>query len=396
MKADFDRFIEVDFIQKSKHRENAFGDVFMSQRLPDEDRLVCVLADGLGSGIKANVLATLTATMAMKYITSDIDIVRASEIIMATLPVCSKRKIGYSTFTIVDVESSGQVRVIEYENPSFVLAGNDGERMINRTFRKIKTDTTGEREILYSSFTARQNDRLVVFSDGVSQSGIGTEELPLGWGGASVERFIQEQCDKNDLLSARSLARQVVNRALENDKRKPKDDITCGVINFRRPRKMLVVTGPPYSERNDSLMAHKVKAFDGKKVICGGTTASIIARELETTIEFDLLDRGFDVPPASKMSGFELVTEGTLTLTKVMDLLETGVDVDEVVPDAATELVKLFLDSDIIQFMVGTKINAAHQDPNLPAELDIRRNLIKKIVRLLNEKYLKEAEFGLI
>ena len=114
-------FVEVDFSQENKAGQAAAGDVFLSQRDKDDDRIVCILADGLGSGIKANVLATLTATMAMKYVTSDIDPQKAAEIIMATLPVCSTRKIGYSTFTIIDILPDRQVKIIEYDNPPYML-----------------------------------------------------------------------------------------------------------------------------------------------------------------------------------------------------------------------------------------------------------------------------------
>lgn len=389
-------FVEVDFVQKSKYGQSVYGDVFASKRLADEDRIVCVLADGLGSGIKANVLATLTSTMAMKYVSSEMDLREASEIIMATLPVCSKRQIGYSTFTIVDIRPDGQVKIIEYDNPSYTLLRGYRQDAVEKKIFKIETATTGVRELAYSSFKAGEHDRLVIYSDGVSQSGMGTSNMPLGWTQEAAGDFVEGVCRKNINISARDLAKEVVEKAWKNDDHKAKDDITCAVINFRRPRKLLVVTGPPYNEKNDSWLAGIVKDFQGKKVIAGGTTATIIARELNREVEIDLSGSCLEVPPMSRMNGVDLITEGTLTLSKTMELLEKGVEIETLDDNAATRLIKLFLDSDMIEFVVGTKINEAHQDPNLPAELDIRRNMIKKMVRILNEKYIKEAKLSLI
>ncbi len=389
-------FVEVDFSQENKAGQAAAGDVFLSQRDKDDDRIVCILADGLGSGIKANVLATLTATMAMKYVTSDIDPQKAAEIIMATLPVCSTRKIGYSTFTIIDILPDREVKIIEYDNPPYMLISGGRQVEVAKERFTIKTATTGERELFCSTFTAGQNDRIVFFSDGVTQSGMGTELMPLGWMNTGAAAFVEDYCRKDPEVSARTLSRKVIERALKNDGLKAKDDISCAVVSFRNPRKTLVVTGPPFDKKNDEVLARKFEEYDGRKVICGGTTANIIARQTGRQVELDLSRLWPDIPPMSKMSGAELVTEGTLTLSKSLELLKSGKDPDKLPLDPSVLLVKLFMDSDIIRFIVGTKINEAHQDPSLPEALDIRRNLLKSMVRVLNEKYLKQAKMELL
>lgn len=389
-------FVEVDFSQESKASQASPGDVFLSQRDSDDGRIVCVLADGLGSGIKANVLATLTATMAMKYVTSDIEPQKAAEIIMATLPVCSIRKIGYSTFTIIDILPQRQIKIIEHDNPAYILLRGGEVVNIEKKRFMIQTATVGEREILCSDFTAEENDRIIVFSDGVSQSGMGTDVMPLGWMHTGAADFVARCCKNAPLISARQLSKKVVDRAIKNDGLKAKDDISCAVISFRNPRKTLVVTGPPFDKKNDEVLARKFEEYEGKKVICGGTTAGIIARLTKRDIQLDLSKLWPDIPPMSKMSGAELVTEGTLTLSKALELLKSGKDPDRLPADPAVMLVKLLLDSDIIHFIVGTKINEAHQDPSLPEALDIRRNLLKSMVQVLNEKYLKQAKMELL
>ncbi|MHC4551864.1 MAG: SpoIIE family protein phosphatase [Planctomycetota bacterium] len=389
-------FIEVDFARQSKSGQGAPGDVFISNRLADEGRIICVLADGLGSGIKANVLATLTATMAMKYICSEMDIRRAAEVIMETLPVCSQRKIGYSTFTIVDIRSDGTIRVVEHDNPPYVLLQGDEPTAIKKTKFEINTANLGRRELLYSCFEAQKGFRLVVYSDGISQSGMGSRQMPLGWTNEKAVDFLTERVHRTPDISARQLSKEAVSKALSNDRYAAKDDISCAVINFRKPRKLLVLTGPPIDPARDKMLAERIANYEGRTAICGGTTANIVARELGRSVQVDLSRFDPVVPPVSIIEGVDLVTEGTLTMSKAADILEKGDDPEQLRSNAAVKLVDAFLQSDIIEFVVGTKINQAHQDPNLPVGLDIRQNLLRRITGLLNSKYMKEARLAFV
>ena len=389
-------FIEVAHYQVCKYKQGAPGDIFLSQKNPADGRVITTLSDGLGSGIKACVLGTLTATMATRFVAFDIPVKRAAEIIMNTLPVCQNRGISYATFTLVDIEPNSTVRIVEYDNPPYVLVREQTiieplkdistfERRDKSTAPKIET------QLHYSQYAARPGDRLVFFSDGVTQAGMGSIEYPFGWGITNVQDFILQKILFNPQISARELARLVVYEALKLDENKAKDDITCGVIYSRKPRDLLVLTGPPMHKDNDINIAHIFSLFDGKKVICGGTTANIISRELNRQIRVQLKNPDLQVPPFSEMDGADLVTEGIITLGKVSEMLEKGYQSVYTHENAATKLVELFLDSDRIQFIVGTKINEAHQDPNMPVELEIRRNVIKKIASMLEEKYLKEV-----
>ncbi len=388
-------FIEVGHYQQCKYGYRTPGDIFVSHR-GEDGHIVCVLADGLGSGVKAGVLATLTATMAMKFVSSNVDIKKAAEIITSTLPVCSVRKIGYSTFTIADIRTDGVVNMIEYDNPPFVLV--NGNRCVELQKTEIVFDSKAElsRKLYFSSFKAQERERLVLVSDGVTQAGMGRSDTPLGWGDTGLRELVEKACAENTDISARQLSRMVVDRAVKCDTDHPHDDTTCAVINFRRPRKTIVMTGPPYQQEVDGHMAQMLDKYKGRKIICGGTTANIVARELGRQIEVDLSLMSDDVPPASRISGVDLVTEGTITLNKVLKLLEDDKFTEKRKEDAADCLAKYLLESDIIEFIVGTRINNAHQNPNLPVELDIRRNLIKQLVNVLKDKYLKLASYKLI
>lgn len=380
-------FIEIGTHQEHKSTENCFGDAVLSKKLPEEQRIISVLSDGLGSGVKANILSSMTTRMAMKFIESDLDLLRSAEVMMQALPVCQIRKISYATFTIVDAMLEGKTRIYEMDNPQcFIIRDN---QQYHSAHHEISSQNWKDRIINVYQFIAKEEDRIVIMSDGVTQAGLGNPKYPLGWQRDGVWKFIENQIRRHPHISARDLATAIVQEALNKEpNEKAGDDISCTVIYFRKPRKLLLLSGPPFDEEKDREVAEMIDYYDGKTAICGGTTANIIERELCLKCEMDKTTFDPDIPMASKMQGIDLVTEGILTLTDVYRMLKEGIDKDK--DNAATRLTTLLLDSDKIDFVIGTKINEAHQDPNLPMELDIRRNIVKKIFRLLQSKYLKE------
>jgi serine phosphatase RsbU (regulator of sigma subunit) len=266
---------------------HAEGDVFLSQKNPSDGRVITALSDGLGSGIKAGVLATLTATMATRFIAANIPIKRAAEIIMNTLPVCKERGISYATFTLVDIEPSAAVRIMEYDNPPYILVRQNTvvepiKEMTELIRKNKKTAPRRESILQYSRYDAKPGDRLIFFSDGVTQSGMGSSVFPFGWGFENVQTFVLECITTNPNISARELAKKVVQQASSFDGYNPKDDITCGVIYFRNPRDMLVVSGPPVLKENDKVLASLFDTFDGRKIVCGGTTLIIVLSTIIT------------------------------------------------------------------------------------------------------------------
>lgn len=388
-------FIEVDRCQICKYKQKSAGDVFFSEKKQSDGRIITTLSDGLGSGIKANVLATLTSTMATKFVSHDIPISRAAEIIMNTLPVDSAKGISYATFTTIAIEPGGLVRIMEYDNPPYLLVRDDTivEPLKDSNVFERKNKKTGPKktpEVYYSTWQARSGDRLIFFSDGVSQAGMGSKCYPFGWGVENAHTYTLNAIKNNPEVSARELAALVVKKASSFDNFKPKDDISCGVVYFRNPRDTLVLTGPPMHEENDRELLHIFNAFKGKKIISGGTTANIMARELKRHITVDMEHFDSDVPPFSKMEGVDLITEGIITLGAVADMLEQGKTAVFDTDNAATRMIEILMNSDRIHFVVGTKINEAHQDPNMPESLEIRRNIVKRIMELLRIKYLKE------
>ena len=365
-------FTDIDCNQIKKYNQNAFGDYFVSKRYPDEERLVAVLSDGLGSGIKANILSCMTATMLLKFVEGDqIPIKDAAEIVMNSLPVCQVRKISYSTFSIIDINDEGHAKIVEEGNPDFIWIKN-GEVMTPE--HDLIPSTTHKNRCMKSyKINLELGDRLIFCSDGITQCGLGNETLKLGLRRDGLIKIVLSKLEENPDISSSELSQYIVRQAKNIEKdRNPKDDMSAVVLYCREPRKSLVFTGPPFLQNKDPEYVQMFKDFNGKKAICGGTTANLVSRELNIPITMDKTISIGKLPSCSYMEGVDLVTEGILTLTQTLEYLESGSwDID----NAAGKLVEFLLDSDCIYFMVGAKLNQAHYNPSLPIEIEIRKNL---------------------
>ena len=388
---DTDFFIEVHCQQRNHDGERICGDVFLKKRIKEENRTIVVLSDGMGHGVKANLLAILTATMALNFTEEHKDVEIIADTIMNTLPVCSERQISYSTFTIIDIEHGGETRILEYDNPKSSLLRGKYPMPVQWERIVMETAKNKGKVLRTTRFYPQKGDRIVFYTDGVAQSGLGIDKYPCGWGEDSVDLYIRELVENDLQISAATLSSKIVTRAHKNDHYTSKDDTSTAAIYFRDPRKCLVCTGPPYEKHNDVKLGEKVKSFVGYKIVSGATTADIVARETEAEITDSFVFDDPDLPPISFMEGIDLVTEGILTLSKVSDILRDYSNDSRLGKGPADQIVRMFLESDEIYFIIGTRINIAHQDPNLPVELEIRRTVIKRIARRLEDKFLKEV-----
>ncbi len=388
MKQDASLFLEVEYSQRLKHGQDICGDVFESRKFEGGARVIAALSDGLGSGVKAGILATMTAAMALKFAASEMDFLHSAEVMMDALPICQVRKISYATFSIVDCRANGSAQIIEMDNPPFLFLRNGEARPLE--CREMVSPKWQDRALRFAQAEIQPGDRLVLVSDAVTQAGLGAPDYPLGWRDSGLREFALAQVAEDPEVSARDLAERIVREALRKEPRKhANDDITCGVIYFRRPRKLIVLTGPPFDKKRDAEYARMLDVFDGRRVICGGTTTTIVSRELGLPVRLNLNSMSSDLPPMSVMDGVDLITEGILTLTHAARLIEERGPITR--DDPASKLARLLIESDMIQFVVGSRINEAHQDPKLPLDLEIRRNIVRRVTDALETRYLKET-----
>ena len=387
-------FIDIAYNSLKKYGEELCGDkveVFKS-----DDRVIIVMADGLGSGVKANILATLTSKIAITMLKAGESLEEVIETLIATLPVCQVRKIAYSTFSIIEFDEDLHCRIVESDNPPFVFLRN-GESIKTEKTRMIICDKSVE----ISNIQLQQNDMLYVFSDGVVHAGIG-KCLNLGWTHDKVEGFIKENSNESN---AAKLSANLLNACKDLYVGAPGDDTTVISLKVREPVNLLVFTGPPINPQLDAPFVKMFMKSRGRKVVCGGTVANIISRELQRPIEttLDYIDK--DIPPVGKIDGVDLVTEGVITLNRVVKLIEMWKQDSTLVnlqnKDAATCVFKMLMeDCTNIDIWVGKAVNEAHQVFNFPSELSLKINVVKRLENALRSigkvvqiRYISEINY---
>jgi len=384
-------FIKVAKSSLIKNGEHAAGDCILIKRYKDADKIIAVLSDGLGSGIKANILSNMTAKMLIGFANNNADLVKSCEIVMDSLPVCKIRGISYSTFSVVIADNMGNVKIIEEGNPDFIRI-RKGE-IKPATPEIIDSKTHKDRHLKVYNLSLEIDDILIFVSDGVTQAGLGSKNLKDGVTRDGLIKIALNHI-KNENFTPQTLADTITTTAkmLSVDS-KPHDDISALVLKAQEPLSAVLFTGPPYDEEQDASWADTFEKYDGKKAVSGGTTAKILSRELKKELVISNENRG-SLPAESFMDGADLVVEGILTLTRCLEYLEN--ESYETKKDAAEELSKFFLEADNIDIIVGAKVNTAHYDPNLPVEIELRKDVVKKIAKVLSEKYFKKVSIQYI
>ena len=374
--------IDVAWKSLNKKGEELCGDKVVTVRTADST--IAVLADGLGSGVKANILATLTSTICATMVREGASVADVVSTIVNTLPVCSVRKVAYATFSILEIKDSGEGYLAEFDNP-FCIYIRDGQRM---EFKCEYNEYSGK-GVYETRFQALPGDVITIVSDGVIYAGVG-ESLNFGWTWEHVVKWLLNATALD--MSAPRLAAALSDTVNDLYMKKPGDDSTVLVAEVTPHRVVNMLAGPPKEKAGDERMVRDYMRSQGKKVICGGTSANIVARVLNRKIRTSLTYSDPSIPPIGFIEGVDLVTEGVLTLTRTLDILQEYCEkdadsyyfhrIDE--ENGAAMLARLLLeDCTHLKLFIGTAINPAHQNPNLPADLSIKLKLIDRLAELM-------------
>ena len=374
--------IDVAWKSLNKKGEELCGDKVVTVRTADST--IAVLADGLGSGVKANILATLTSTICATMGREGASVADVVSTIVNTLPVCSVRKVAYATFSILEIKDSGEGYLAEFDNP-FCIYIRDGQRM---EFKCEYNEYSGK-GVYETRFQALPGDVITIVSDGVIYAGVG-ESLNFGWTWEHVVKWLLNATALD--MSAPRLAAALSDTVNDLYMKKPGDDSTVLVAEVTPHRVVNMLAGPPKEKADDERMVRDYMRSQGKKVICGGTSANIVARVLNRKIRTSLTYSDPSIPPIGFIEGVDLVTEGVLTLTRTLDILQEYCEkdadsyyfhrIDE--ENGAAMLARLLLeDCTHLKLFIGTAINPAHQNPNLPADLSIKLKLIDRLAELM-------------
>ncbi len=372
--------VSIDAAYKSlnKHHEELCGDKV--EILKTEDSDIMILADGMGSGVKANILATLTSKILGTMILNGAGIDECVETIAKTLPVCQVRQVAYSTFSILQIFHNGEAYLVEFDNPSCVFIREGGLFTVPYFERTIENKTIREYR-----FQVQFNDCFVLMSDGVIHAGVG-KILNFGWTWNSMAEYALKATSAT--LSAVRLAAILTQACDDLYMQVPGDDTTVAVARVINTKTVNLFTGPPSSTEEDAVLMRDFMKEPSRKIICGGTTANIAARVLDKPIQTSLHYSDPALPPTAQIPGIDLVTEGVLTLSRALSIMKRFTDnsIDEAFFDeldkdnGGSRIAKLIIeDCTVLNLFVGKTINEAHQSTGLPFDLSIRMNLVEQI-----------------
>jgi hypothetical protein len=371
-----DLCVDVGYKSINKFGEQLCGDMVQIAR--DGDTTILVLADGLGSGVKANILSTLTSTIISTMIAAQMSIEECVSTIMETLPICSVRGVAYSTFTIIKITNNTYAEIIQYDNPQVILL-RGGKSFDYET----ETRVIAGKQILESKIELEQDDAFIAMSDGTIFAGVG-ETLNYGWQRENIVEYAEANYDVK--MSAAAISAMIVDACNDLYNHKPGDDTTAATVRVRKRSVVNLMFGPPRNPEDGNKMLSLFFAKQGKHIVSGGTTSTITAeflgKKMETSIDY--LDP--DVPPTAKIEGVDLVTEGVLTINKVLEYAKDYIGENKLFSDwhtkkdGASKIAKmLFDDATDINFYVGRAVNPAHQNPNLPIGFNIKMQLVEEL-----------------
>lgn len=372
--------VSVDICWKSfnKNREELCGDKV--EVLKTDDSSIIILADGMGSGVKANILATLTSKILGTMFREGAEIDACVETIARTLPICKEREVAYATFSILQIFRDGEAYLVEYDNPKCVFIRN--KEIINYPYKERVIEGKKIREY---RFHVELNDCFVLMSDGAIWAGE-EETMNYNWEWDDMAAYTLK-CT-NETLSAARLAAMLSQVCYDLYGEKPGDDTTVAVTRVIRRQVVNIFTGPPSRKEDDERVVHDFMKQEGRKVICGGTSANVASRVLKREIVTLVKHADPKIPPMATMEGLDLVTEGVLTIGSALDLLHRyeNDDFDEAFFDAldaengAAKLARLLIEECTdLNLFVGRALNPAHQNSNLPFDLSVRMNLVEQL-----------------
>ena len=373
-------FTETGFVSLNKFGEQLCGD--RVEIIEHEDETTIVLADGLGSGVKANILSTLTSKIIGTMASNGMSVEACVETIANTLPVCSQRQIAYSTFTIIQIDDNRQASIVQFDNP-FVILLRDGKSV---DYPKT-LNTIGNKKIYESHLSIQTGDILITMSDGAIYAGVG-KTLNYGWQRDNIIDYIEARFERD--MSAKMAATVIADECNRLYQDMPGDDTTIAAVRIRPRQPVNVLIGPPANPADVPKLMALFFSKEGKRIVCGGTTSNIVADYLGTTVNTELDYPDPAVPPIGHIKGVDLVTEWVITISKVLDYAKGYVDGKDLSAawadkrDGASLICQaLFEDATDINFFVGKAMNPAHQNPDLPITFNIKIRLIEDLARCL-------------
>ncbi len=385
---------DIGYKSINHYGEQLCGDHVDIIEQSNENATVIVLADGLGSGVKASILSTLTSKIISTMMAAGLPIEECVATIAQTLPVCSIRGVAYSTFTIIQIKNNQIAEIIQYDNPQVILIRDEK----NYEYPVVEMNIGGKK-ILKSVIPLQENDVFVAMSDGCPHAGIGTT-YNFGWKRSEIIDFIEMLVPAG--YTAKTLSTMLIDECTRLYDEKPGDDATACIVRIRKREPMNILFGPPSNRDDCDRMMSLFFSKEGKHIICGGTTSSIASKFLRKPLKVSLNFEKSDIPPTAQLEGVDLVTEGVITINRVLEYARDHLAENTMYEDwsqhrdgASLISRMLFEEATDINFYVGRAVNPAHQNPDLPINFNIKMNLVEELSKCLTKmgKRIKVSYF---
>ncbi|MDR1618703.1 MAG: serine/threonine-protein phosphatase [Treponema sp.] len=390
---------DVGFVNLNKYGEQLCGDHV--ECAGNGGLTAVVLADGMGSGVKASILSTLTAKIIATMMANNLSVEDCVTTIAATLPVCKERQIAYSTFTIIRITGNLEAEIIQYDNPLVILLRGGKNFDYPRIAESMGDASAAGRGIIYKSkITLHEDDTFIALSDGAVHAGTG-RNLNFGWRREDIIAWL-EGIYRRD-FTAKTLSALLLDKCFDLYGGRPGDDTTVCTVKIRERRSINLLTGPPANPEAVPKMMTLFFSKEGRHIVCGGTTSTLAAeflhKPLVTTVPAHIDPA---VPPTAAIEGVDLVTEGVITIGRVLEYARDYMKDNEhyvrwhTGEDGASRIARvLFEEATDINFYVGRAVNPAHQNPGLPIGFGIKMNLINELAGCLKQmgKQIKVSYF---
>ncbi|MBR6549216.1 MAG: SpoIIE family protein phosphatase [Clostridia bacterium] len=376
-------FADIGHQSMNKYGEQLCGDHIDVLEQGDNSTVI-VLADGLGSGVKASILSTLTSKIISTMMAAGLSMEECVNTIADTLPICSVRGVAYSTFTLIHLLNNQTAEIYQYDNPLIIVLRDGKHYCPPKHIHQI-----GDKQIYHSRIDLQENDLFIAMSDGVTHAGIGLDRK-FGWEREDIIQYLESIYDPN--FSAKTWATILLEEVNNLYRFKPGDDTTVCAIRLRKREVLNVMFGPPAVHEETENMISQFLASEGKHVVCGGTTSNLVADYLGKELKPNLDYYDDDIPPTATLEGMELVTEGVITVNRVLAYAKDYLKDNESYvrwgykKDGASQLCRMMLeDATDINFFIGRAMNPAHQNPNLPISFSIKMQLIIELAKILKK-----------
>jgi len=346
--------------------------------------LICVLADGLGSGVKASILSTLTSTIISTMLSEGIAFDECVATVAKTLPIVKEKGVAYSTFTVILLKDPGFAEIIQYENPDVIML-RDGDPVKLETENIVVEGKT----MKYSKVQLQAGDQFIALSDGCPYAGP-TNDYNMDWDLDAIAEYVQIASIAG--YSSRTIATMLIDEIADLYNGNNRDDATSMIIKIKTKTPVNILFGPPEHREDTEKMLTEFFNSPGQHIICGGTSSEIAAQFLGEEIHTIAESGTASIPPISEIKGVDLVTEGYITMSKVlanaMDYLNMSDDYQEwsMQHDGASRICQiLFEQATNVHFFVGQARNPAYQNPELPFSFSSKMAVVKQLAVCLKK-----------